>query len=72
MANTHSTLTELFSAIANAVRAKTGKTETIIADNFPSEIDSIEVRPENTCYIGTAVPEDTFGKDGDIFIVKEG
>ena len=66
------TLTDLFTAIANAIREKTGKTESIVAENFPSEIEAIEIRPENTCYIGTAVPEGTFGKDGDIFIVKEG
>lgn len=42
MANSHDTLTALFSDIADAIRAKTGKTESIIADNFPSEIAAIQ------------------------------
>ena len=41
MANTHTTLSGLFSAIANAIRAKTGGTGAIVADNFPAEIESI-------------------------------
>ena len=35
------TLTQLFTAIANAIRAKTGSSETIKAENFPTEINSI-------------------------------
>ena len=66
------TLIELFTAIANAIRTKTGGTEVIKAEDFPSAISSIQARPENTCYIGTAIPENSFGIDGDIFIVKEG
>ena len=66
------TLIELFTAIANAIRTKTGGTEVIKAEDFPSAISSIETRPENTCYIGTVIPENSFGIDGDIFIVKEG
>lgn len=42
MANTHTTLASLFSAIADAIRAKTGGTDQIVADNFPSEIAAIE------------------------------
>lgn len=42
MPNTHETLTELFTAIADAIRAKTGETGTIIADQFPEAIASIE------------------------------
>jgi hypothetical protein len=37
------TLTELFTNIANAIRAKTGSTEPIIAEDFPSAIEAIEV-----------------------------
>ena len=40
MAN-HATLTSLFSDIAKAIRSKTGGTATIVADNFPTAIDSI-------------------------------
>ena len=39
---THTNLSSLFTAIADAIRAKTGKTETIVADNFPTEIAAIE------------------------------
>lgn len=35
------TLTQLFTNIANAIRAKTGSSSTIIASNFPTEIASI-------------------------------
>jgi hypothetical protein len=38
---THNTLRELFSAIANSLRAKTGGTGTIVADDFPSVIDGL-------------------------------
>ncbi len=47
------TLTELFTQIANAIREKKGTTESIVAENFPEEIESIEsggkfVLPEGT------------------------
>ena len=47
------TLTELFTAIANAIREKTGKTESIVAENFPSEIAAIQAGGGNieTCTI---------------------
>lgn len=38
MANNHSTLTSLFTDIADAIRAKTGGTEPIVADQFPEAI----------------------------------
>ena len=41
MANTHTTLTDLFSDIADAIRAKTGETGVLVADNFPSLIEAI-------------------------------
>lgn len=41
MANTHATLTDLFTDIADAIRTKTGKSGNIIADNFPDEIMAI-------------------------------
>jgi hypothetical protein len=41
MPNTHETLASLFSDIADAIRAKTGGTESITADNFPSAIAEI-------------------------------
>ena len=45
MANTYTSLSGLFTAIANAIRAKKGTTDTIVADNFPSEIESIASQP---------------------------
>ena len=45
MPNTYTTLSGLFAAIANAIRAKKGTTGTIVADNFPSEIESIASQP---------------------------
>ena len=41
MPNTHTTLTSLFSDIADAIRAKTGDSGTIVADNFPTAIANI-------------------------------
>lgn len=38
---THKTLTELFAAIADAIRSKTGSTGAIAADDFPAEIANI-------------------------------
>ena len=41
MANKHTTLTSLFTAIANAIRGKTGSSDQIVADDFPSAISLI-------------------------------
>lgn len=41
MPNEHETLTSLFGDIANAIRAKTGESGTIVADNFPTAIENI-------------------------------
>ena len=41
MARTHQTLVSLFEDIADSIRAKKGTTEDIVADTFPSEIDSL-------------------------------
>lgn len=42
MANKYSTLTSLFTAIADAIRGRTGGTDTIVADDFPDAIAAIE------------------------------
>ena len=52
MANNHSTLTGLFTDIANAIRAKTGGTESIVADQFPEAIASIPEAFKK--FVGTA------------------
>ena len=41
MPNTHSTLTSLFSDIADSIRGKTGSSATIVADDFPTAIANI-------------------------------
>lgn len=46
MANTHSTLSSLFSDIADSIRGKTGSSATIKADEFPSAIDAISTGPD--------------------------
>lgn len=38
----HNNLTELFTATANAIRSKTGSTDPIVADDFPTAIEGIE------------------------------
>lgn len=37
----YSTLSELFTAIADAIRTKTGGGTAIVAEDFPTEIESI-------------------------------
>lgn len=49
MAIEHSTLTELFTDIADAIRFKTGYTGKLKADGFPVYIDAIAV-PESITY----------------------
>ena len=46
MANTHATLSALFSDIADAIRAKTGSSATIKADEFPTAIAAISTGPD--------------------------
>ena len=41
MANTHESLAALFTAIANAIRAKAGTAEPIVADTFPEKIEGL-------------------------------
>ena len=56
MPNTHSTLTSLFTDIANAIRAKTGSSATIVADNFPTAIGNIMVGTGLAYETGTYAP----------------
>lgn len=43
---TYNTLTSLLTAIANAIRTKTGDSAAINAQNFPSKIESISTTPK--------------------------
>ena len=43
---TYNTLTGLLTAIANAIRSKTGETGVINAQNFPSKINGISTTPK--------------------------
>lgn len=43
---TYNTLTGLLSAIANAIRSKTGETGVINAQDFPSKIEGINTTPK--------------------------
>ena len=43
---TYTTLSALFTAVADAIRAKTGSAEEIVADNFPTAIAAIRTRGE--------------------------
>lgn len=64
MPNTHTTLTSLFSAIADAIRAKTGGSADIVADSFPTAISSIPT--------GSSLPQLTEpAAAGDILSGKE-
>lgn len=60
MANTHTTLTSLFTDIADAIREKKGTTGAIVADNFPSEIAGISTESEvslTTAQVNTYVSD---------------
>ena len=62
MANTHNTLGDLFTAIANSIRNKTKKLDKIIADNFPNEIDNLQTSTDYFNDKVTAVPPYMFYK----------
>ena len=55
---THATLSALFSAIADAIRAKTGGTDTIVANDFPESISNISTGGSNK---STFTVEDVMG-----------
>ena len=61
MPNIHTTLTSLFSDIADAIREKTGDTAQIVADDFPSEIANIQ-----TGSGGTTVYQAALNLDGEV------
>lgn len=50
----HTTLTSLFTSIANAIRAKTGGSDPIVADNFPDAIAKISTGIDTSDATATA------------------
>ena len=60
MANTHENLSDLFSDIANSIRAKNKSSNVIVADNFPSEIDGIRTGFDYNNSNVTVVPDYAF------------
>lgn len=60
MANTYTTLNSLFTAIANSLRAKKNSTETIVADNFPTEIDNLRTGFDYNNSSVTSIPDYAF------------
>lgn len=49
-----SALTDLFTNIANAIRSKKGTSETIVASDFPTEIENIPTGGDISDYISTS------------------
>ena len=55
MATKYGSVTDLFTAIANSIRAKKGVTDMIVADDFPTEIDAIKSEPVETEEVSVAL-----------------
>ena len=54
---THTNLTALFAAIADAIREKTGGTDPIVADDFPAAILSIVTGPSTIAITASNISE---------------
>ena len=54
MANKYASLNDLFTGIANSIRGKTGSSESIIADDFPEIISTIETGADISGVTATA------------------
>ena len=76
MANTYNTLGELFTAIANAIRAKKKSSGDIVADNFPEEIGAIETPELQSKTVSPTTSDQTIvpdvGYNGLLSITVEG
>ena len=57
MANKHTTLNSLFTNIANALRLKKQTSGTIIADNFPTEIENLRTGFDLNNHEITEIPD---------------
>lgn len=60
MANTYNTLNDLFTGIANAIRAKKNSTATIVADKFPTEIENLKTGFNYENQNVTSIPDYAF------------
>lgn len=58
MAQTHTTLPSLFTAIASAIRSKTGTSSAIVADKFPDYITTVYNAGNTAAKVGTASAAD--------------
>lgn len=65
MPNTHSTLSSLFTDIADAIRAKTGSAASIVADNFPTEIANIPSGGGGTLITKSITANGTYNAEDD-------
>lgn len=80
MANKHENLTSLFTDIADAIREKTGDTNSITADNFPDAIREIETGSnietvelyidDNNCSYDLYLTYTTVNENGDIITIS--
>ena len=74
MANKYSTLKSLFTAIADAIRGKTGSTEKIVADNFPEIISTIETGSDVSGVTATASKRHEYvrwSEQGERYIIED-
>lgn len=68
MASTN--LSTFLKEIADAIRGVTGKTATINAQNFATEINNFfSADTLQTFYTGSSTPSSSFGNNGDIYLV---
>ena len=80
MANKHENLTSLFTDIADAIREKTGNTNSITADNFPDAIREIETGSnietvelyidDHNCSYDLSLTYTTVDENGDIVTIS--
>ena len=57
---TYTNLNDLFTDMANAIRLKKNSSETIIADNFPTEIEALRTGFDYNNHTVTAIPDNAF------------
>lgn len=63
-------LNSKMTALADAIRAKTNRTDTLSIDEMTVAVEGIEIESYSTIYIGASEPTSDIGFDGDIYIVR--